>query len=67
MVDLQRRFRADELAYCFGEFHDLGVLVRGRADVPRSRYGVYFVAKPRFDLVHKGCWEGKNLKDSRSE
>jgi Dolichyl-phosphate-mannose-protein mannosyltransferase len=67
LVDLQRRFSAEELAYCFGEFHDLGVLVRGRADVPRSRYGVYFVAKPRFDLARRGCWEGKNLKDSRSE
>lgn len=67
IIDLQRRLSLDELTYCFGDIRPLGVLVRGRADVPRSRYGVYYVEKPRFDLVAKGCWDEKSLKDSRAE
>jgi 4-amino-4-deoxy-L-arabinose transferase-like glycosyltransferase len=67
IIDLQRRLSADELAYCFGDIRPLGTLLRGRADVPRSRYGVYYVDKPRFDLVAKGCWDDKSLKDSRAE
>jgi len=57
LVDLKRRVNPETLRGCFALVEPVGELVRHQGASRLDRYAVFLVARPRRDVLAKGCFE----------